>query len=116
MSTLEAWQQIFPGEETVGRDLLARWSEPHRRYHTLDHLAFMLRIIDRYGDLVDDPDAVRLAAWFHDAVYDVHGADNEERSALLWGTAAEALGVAADRAAEVARLIRLTAGHDVDPG
>jgi predicted metal-dependent HD superfamily phosphohydrolase len=116
VSTLEAWQRIFPGEEAVGRDLLARWSQPHRRYHTLDHLAFMLCVIDEHADLAGDADAVRLAAWFHDAVYDVQGAGNEERSAVLAGTALAALGVSEARSSEVARLVRLTAGHDVAPG
>ncbi|GAA3274698.1 hypothetical protein GCM10020218_020720 [Dactylosporangium vinaceum] len=116
MSTLEAWQLMFPGEAVAGRELLARWSEPHRRYHTLEHLAVVLGVIDEHAHLVDDPDVVRLAAWFHDAVYDIGAPDNEERSALLGSTTAEALGIAPARAAEVARLVRLTAGHHVAPG
>jgi predicted metal-dependent HD superfamily phosphohydrolase len=113
---IEAWQRIFPGEETVGRDLLERWSQPHRRYHTPDHLALMLRVIDEHAGLADDPDAVRLAAWFHDAVYEVFAADNEERSAALASTTLAALGLSASRVSEVARLVRLTAGHDVAAG
>jgi predicted metal-dependent HD superfamily phosphohydrolase len=113
---IEAWQRIFPGETAVGRELLARWSEPHRRYHTPDHLALMLRVIDEHAGLADDADAVRLAAWFHDAVYEVFGQDNEERSALLAVQHLDALGFSPDRAGEVARLVRLTAGHAVAPG
>src|SRR4051812_16804184 len=113
---IEAWQRIFPGEETVGRDLLERWSQPHRRYHTPEHLALMLRVIDEHAELADDPDAVRLAAWFHDAVYEVFAADNEEQSAALAGTTLAALGLSASRVSEVARLVRLTAGHQVAPG
>ncbi|WP_432834362.1 HD domain-containing protein [Dactylosporangium sp. CA-092794] len=113
---IEAWQRIFPGEERVGRDLLARWSEPHRRYHTPEHLALMLRVIDEHAGLADDADAVRLAAWFHDAVYAVFAADNEERSALLAVRALSGLGFCEARAEEVARLVRLTAGHAVAPG
>ncbi|GAA4246763.1 HD domain-containing protein [Dactylosporangium darangshiense] len=113
---IEAWQRIFPGEEAVGRDLLARWSEPHRRYHTLQHLSLMLGVIDAHAGLADDADAVRLAAWFHDAVYEVFAPDNEARSAELALTALGSLGFAPERAAEVARLVRLTAGHAVEPG
>lgn len=113
---IEAWQRIFPGEQSVGRDLLRRWSQPHRRYHTLEHLRFVLRVIDEHAGLADDADAVRLAAWFHDAVYEVFAGDNEERSARLAGTTLAALGFAGDRAEEVARLVRLTAGHAVAPG
>src|SRR6185503_19782333 len=84
-------------------DLLARWREPHRRYHTVEHLAFMLDVIDRDADLADDPDAVRLAAWLHDAVYDPRAADNEERSVDLAVAALQS-----PQRDEVARLIRLT--------
>src|SRR6266540_2958264 len=48
--------------DEVRADLLARWSEPHRHYHTLDHLAAVLSIVDITGP-------VALAAWFHDAVF-----------------------------------------------
>jgi predicted metal-dependent HD superfamily phosphohydrolase len=113
---IERWQRIFPGEEAVGRDLLARWSEPHRRYHTLSHLARMLDVIDAHADLADDADAVRLAAWFHDAVYEVFATDNESRSAALALSALDGLGFPPARRAEVARLVRLTAGHDVAEG
>jgi predicted metal-dependent HD superfamily phosphohydrolase len=113
---IEAWQRIFPGETAVGRELLARWSEPHRRYHTPDHLALMLRVIDEHAGLADDADAVRLAAWFHDAVYEVFGQDNEEQSARLAVQHLDALGFSPDRSGEVARLVRLTAGHAVAPG
>jgi predicted metal-dependent HD superfamily phosphohydrolase len=116
VSVIEAWRRIFPGADAVGRDLLARWSEPHRRYHTPAHLARMLEVIDAHAELAADPDAVRLAAWFHDAVYDTFAPDNEERSASLASTTLAALGFSAERTAEVARLVRLTAGHNVEPG
>ncbi len=107
------WRVLLPGAEALGERLLDRWSEPHRRYHTPDHLAFVLDVIDRYADLARDADAVRLAAWFHDAVYDPRAGDNEERSARLAEAELAGLG---ERAAEVARLVRLTAGHAVEPG
>ncbi|MET8825854.1 hypothetical protein ABZX40_10060 [Streptomyces sp. NPDC004610] len=94
-------------------DLLARWGEPWRRYHTLAHLTAVLDHLD--GALAGhaaDPDAVLLAAWFHDAVYRPERDGNEERSARLAGRALAEAGVPAERAAEVARLVRLTTGHD----
>jgi predicted metal-dependent HD superfamily phosphohydrolase len=68
--------------------------------------------VDSHAGLATEADAVRLAAWFHDAVYDPRAADNEERSALLAETALAGLGVNPD---EVARLVRLTATHEVAP-
>jgi predicted metal-dependent HD superfamily phosphohydrolase len=64
---------------------------------------------------VDDPDAVRLAALFHDAVYDPRSATNETASAHLAAARLGEIGWTDDRRALVARLIELTAGHEVDP-
>ena len=61
-------------------DLLkARYAEPHRRYHTLEHIEHCLREFDPRQ--AREPEAVELAIWFHDAVYDTRRSDNEERSA-----------------------------------
>jgi predicted metal-dependent HD superfamily phosphohydrolase len=102
--------------DRTGADLLRRWDQRHRHYHTRRHLAAMLSIVDANAGLAHDPDAVRLATWFHDAVYDPTAGDNEEASARLAGSALTALGVPAPRVAEVVRLVRLTAGHDPEPG
>jgi predicted metal-dependent HD superfamily phosphohydrolase len=100
----------------VRDELLARWSEPHRHYHTADHLRHVLSIVDEHAALADDADAVRLAAWFHDAVYDPRAHDNEERSAALAAERLAGAGVPAGVVAEVVRLVRLTAGHAVADG
>ncbi|MGW3202750.1 HD domain-containing protein [Streptomyces sp. NPDC001135] len=92
--------------------LLRRWQEPQRRYHTVEHLAAVLDHIDALERYAADPDVVRLAAWFHDAVYLPERSTNEERSARLAERALPEAGVPQDRTAEVARLVRLTATHD----
>ena len=97
--------------EATGADLQARWSEPHRRYHNADHLAVVLSHVDLLAARADDPDVVRLAAWYHDAVYDPRGADNEGASAELAVTDLGRLGLPATNVAEVRRLVLLTAGH-----
>lgn len=63
-----------------------------------------------------DPDVVRLAAWYHDAVYDPRRADNEERSAHVAESELAAAGLAVGSIARVARLVRLTTGHDAPAG
>jgi predicted metal-dependent HD superfamily phosphohydrolase len=104
-----------PGD-AAGGVLLARWREPHRAYHGEAHLIAMLSTVDACASMAADPDLVRLAVWFHDAVYDPASAGNEEASALLAESELAALGVADRKRAEVARLVRLTAGHAVADG
>ncbi|MYV52898.1 HD domain-containing protein [Streptomyces sp. SID3212] len=91
--------------------LLTRWSEPQRRYHTVDHLRAVLDHIDTLVRYADDPDLVRLAAWFHDAVYRPDRSENEERSARLAELALPEAGLSQEDTDEVARLVRLTTTH-----
>lgn len=97
-------------------NLLKRWSEPQRKYHTLDHLTAVLNHIDVLEEYAKDPDLVRLAAWFHDSVYLPERSTNEERSARLAERALTEAGVPAAKVHEVARLVRLTTTHDPAPG
>lgn len=90
--------------------LLAAYGEQRRGYHDLTHLAEVLDHVATLADEAADVEAVVLAAWFHDAVYD-GAADDEERSAVLATEELNAAGVGPDRVAEVARLVRLTATH-----
>ena len=104
--------------DATGRAVLARWAEPHRKYHTLTHLRGVLVAVDELAPSVlktaADVDAVRLAAWYHDAVYDCRS-DDEEQSARLAETDLASLGVSWELVAEVARLVRLTVEHDPAP-
>ncbi|MGW0869735.1 HD domain-containing protein [Streptomyces sp. NPDC002740] len=101
-----------PDPTPYADDLLARWQEPQRRYHTLTHLTEVLDRVDVLAEHAADPDVVRLAAWFHDAVYLPDRSENEERSARLAERALPEAGVSPERTAEVARLVRLTVTHD----
>lgn len=100
---LDRWTKLAgPGAPAVGEALVRRYSEPHRRYHTVEHLAAMLAVIDDLAADAADLDAVRYAAFFHDAVYAMDGGDNEEASARLAETTLPAMGVAPETVAEVA--------------
>lgn len=100
------------------RALLVRHAEPHRRYHTARHVAHVLRAVQRLAEPagLDESRArvVRLAAWYHDAIYDPRAAAgaNERASAALACRALGALGEADAVGAEVERLVLLTAGHE----
>jgi predicted metal-dependent HD superfamily phosphohydrolase len=110
---LNAFLACVPGTDPVlatgaGQELLARWQEPQRRYHDLTHLRRMLDVLSP-----EAPVEVRLAAWYHDAVYDPQAPDNEERSAALATEQLARLGV---DAGEVVRLVLLTRDHAVAAG
>jgi predicted metal-dependent HD superfamily phosphohydrolase len=104
----------------AGEYLLTRWSEPQRQYHTVAHLTAVLDVIDEFAGLAPGAERVRLAAWLHDAVYDPRalGDANERDSAEFAAGLLATLGAPDGVAAEVARLVGLTAGHatgDDDP-
>ncbi|WP_433264722.1 HD domain-containing protein [Micromonospora vinacea] len=107
-----------PDTTRAGEQLIVRWREPHRHYHTLAHLTAVLDVVDQHADLAARADLVRLAAWFHDAVYDPRAAGdaNERDSAALAESVLTGLGVPAPTVTEVRRLVLLTAGHTVAPG
>lgn len=100
----------------AGSDLLARWRAPERRYHDAEHLTEVLDGVDMLEALAPDAAAVRLAAFFHDAVYEGRPGDDERLSAELAEQVLTALGVPVDRVATVRRLVLMTAGHDPAPG
>ena len=109
-----AWRDLLPGATALGADLLRRWAEPQRHYHDTEHLAEVLDALNAIAP--DPPRPVRLAVWFHDAVYEPVRDDNEERSADLAARTLAEAGLAAFEVAEVVRLVRLTATHDPEPG
>jgi len=123
---LERWTELVhrvrpgagPDPAPYGDQLLRRWSEPWRRYHTLRHLDAVLTVLDELADAgaAGNADTARLAAWFHDAVYAPERSENEERSARLAERVLPELGLPAAAVAGTARLVRLTAAHDPAPG
>lgn len=113
MDLLHRWTELAgPGTAPLGEDLLARYAEPHRHYHTTDHLAAVLDLVEELAAETADADVVRLAAWFHDAVYDPRRDDNEERSATLAARMLADTTLEPARAARVADLVRMTKTHD----
>jgi predicted metal-dependent HD superfamily phosphohydrolase len=114
----QSWAELAgdsPTSRTEWAAVIGAWSEPHRRFHDLAHLAAVLGIIDQLAGHATDPAAVRLAAWYHDVAYDPQRSDNEEVSAAR--ARIGLLGLVDDATlAEVQRLVLLTADHDPAPG
>lgn len=105
--------------QTEVRDrLLAAYAGDDRGYHDTRHLVEVLDHLDLLLSLPGteqvDHDAVVLAAWFHDAVYD-GDPDDEERSAQLAERTLREAALPAHVVDEVARLVRLTRHHAPGP-
>lgn len=97
--------------------LEAAYAEPHRRYHTRRHIEQCLALLDKVPDLTDsERQALTWAIWWHDAVHDPRRSDNEALSAEMAKADLRDEGASLHVRDEVARLIRLTAGHDVEEG
>lgn len=96
-------------------DLAARYAEPHRAYHGIDHIAALARLFEDVarGPTWLAPLEVQLAMLFHDAIYEPGRPDNEDRSADL---ARDTLrGSPLDGVVDIPRIeqmIRATKHHD----
>jgi predicted metal-dependent HD superfamily phosphohydrolase len=86
--SLQDWQRTWrelgvtgPVNGGLMNQLVKAYCEPHRHYHTLQHLRECLAHADATSMLAARPAEIVLALWFHDAVYDPRRDDNEARSA-----------------------------------
>lgn len=84
----QSWDGLVAGrlrlrDDGLFDELVRRYGEDHRRYHTVDHLIAVVRKVEELAraEGLEDPSAALLAAWFHDSIYDPRATDNEERSA-----------------------------------
>lgn len=97
-------------------DLVARYSEPHRKYHTMQHLEECFGKLRELRALARQPHEIELALWFHDAIYDTRRKDNEEKSAEWARSAALAAGVTAPAGDRVYELVMATRHNAVPAG
>jgi predicted metal-dependent HD superfamily phosphohydrolase len=112
---MDAWRRIGAAPPpSLRADLLARYAEPHRAYHTVQHLDECLAALVPAAHLAQRLGEVELALWFHDAIYDPRADDNEERSAHWAEHAVIDAGADRDAAARVAELV-LATKHDAAP-
>ena len=80
------WQHCLLDQATddsaaIHQQLIASYSEPQRFYHTLTHIEHCLSLIDKISSELQNPDALEIAIWFHDVVYQPGARDNEQLSA-----------------------------------
>lgn len=105
--------------EAYGERMIERWSAPERIHHNLRRLIGVLARVDELAPETHDPNVVRLAAWYHGAVFNAAAQDayahrggvDEPASAELARTELTELGVPAAVVDRVATLILGIARH-----
>ena len=120
MTSLARWQSLWRelGASDSGDDLFRRlvacYSEPHRKYHTMQHLEECFAHLENVRSLAEHAGEVELALWFHDAIYDTKKKDNEERSAEWARDSALSAGLTVDQASRIYELV-MTTMHSAVP-
>ncbi len=99
---------------SILEDLLARYSEASRAYHTTQHLEECFEQFALASHLPSHPGEVQVALWFHDAIYDTRSPQNEERSAAWATEVLAAAGASADVQLRVSGLV-LATRHNAEP-
>ena len=120
MLSLAQWQQMWvrlgvaEPSTAVFEELVARYSEPHRRYHTIRHLDECFAKLEELRPEASHPEEIEVALWFHDAIYDTKRQDNEAKSAAWARATASAANLPADVGDRIHSLIMVTR-HDAEP-
>jgi predicted metal-dependent HD superfamily phosphohydrolase len=107
---LGAWAVTPSLADEMFEDLRQHYAGPGRFYHTLDHIGAMLETVASLASFARNLNALKLAVWLHDVIYDSRASDNEERSAEYAEQVCEKLSILAAR--EVASLILKTKTHE----
>ncbi len=92
-------------------DILRRYGEATRHYHTWKHVEALLRGLNEAETRPTDRDAVVMAIVFHDLVYDSTRKDNEQESEREWRRFVVECGLAAELGDKVSDWILQTCQH-----
>ena len=120
MSTEQNWRRIWQELGLPQTDLAllhtlqARYAEPHRKYHTYQHLEACLKHFETVRHTATHPAEIELALWFHDAVYEIRGIGNEAQSADWARDVLQMAGASDEVAARVHALVMATC-HNAQP-
>lgn len=98
---------------TLWQDIVMRYSEEARAYHTLNHLQQLFAQFDHIQHYLQQPHIVALALYYHDAIYNPKGADNELKSAEY---ALDKLSgyLSIEQCERIYTLIMMTATHELE--
>lgn len=115
---LPRWQQTMQScsvnqiaANKIFNEIITAYSTPERYYHTVEHILHILITIDDLKPYVKDLEAVQIAAWFHDIIYNTQAKENEEKSAEYAGKLLPALGLTTNNISHIQNLIINTKHH-----
>lgn len=107
--------------EEIGRALMCRWCTDDRHHHDVTHLVAVLERVDELAQETHNPEVVRMAAWYHGAVFEARTVtgmrvmgENMPASAVLARDQLRGLGVPERVAQRVHDLVASLARHDAD--
>lgn len=114
---LSLWSRLSSGESSldIWKIIEKNYSEKHRYYHNLKHIAMCLEYFDRYclaNQNFRNKDIVETALWFHDIVYNPRNSTNEEDSAKLFHKLAIINVINESFIKEVKQIILCTKNHE----
>ena len=122
VTSLERWRTVWRElgaskvDDKLYHRLVACYSEPHRKYHTIQHLNECFTHLNRMRSLAGHAAEVELALWFHDAIYNTSKKDNEQRSAKWASECALEGGLKSEPAGRIYELIMATMHNAVPEG
>jgi predicted metal-dependent HD superfamily phosphohydrolase len=93
-------------------DVRQHYAGPGRFYHTFNHVGAVLDTVENLAAFARNRNAVKLAVWLHDVIYDSRASDNEARSADYAEQLCEKLSIPEGRV--VASLILKTKTHEAE--
>jgi predicted metal-dependent HD superfamily phosphohydrolase len=118
----EKWKQLTAFskkeelKEQLWEEIVYRYSEQHRHYHNLSHIAFLFSLCDKYISRISTPAITGFAILYHDIVYDTFRPDNEEQSAEVAEMHLKQLNVNASLIENVKTFILATKDHKLPDG
>ncbi|MCA9602649.1 MAG: hypothetical protein KC417_11515 [Myxococcales bacterium] len=112
----DAWRGLGARSAPDFLEIFARYGEPHRAYHTFEHVLECLGWLEACEELAEHPLEIRLALVYHDVVCAPGCTDNEVRSGDLFRVHAEANQLPNGPTERIVRLIEGTALHQAHGG
>jgi predicted metal-dependent HD superfamily phosphohydrolase len=119
---IEMWRRLGSSNSdfelmSAFSELVRRYKEPHRVYHTFGRVLEGLSEFDEVVGHVDHPEYIMAGIFYSDAVHHMAGVNNELQSAELWAETAHRFLPVHDENCinEVFRYILLSRGHIADP-